>query len=187
MTDKPARTIPWRGLGRHVALDNPYFTVYFDDVLLESGKRLGHWVIDYRRRGVGVVPLLADGRALLGLHYRYCPQRWGWEIVSGGVEPGEDVLTAARRELIEETGHSCPLIEPLAQYHPAPGIGNEQFHLYVARGIVPADHPLDRDEIQDLQAFGWEEIEGLIAAGEINDGFTLTGLLRCRTLDWLAG
>ncbi|MDX2175143.1 MAG: NUDIX hydrolase, partial [Candidatus Sumerlaeia bacterium] len=169
---------PWRRLSRRTHLENRWIKVHCDEVAVPSGALLNHWVVDYQRVGVGVVPVLPDGRVLLGLHYRYTVDRWGWEIAAGGADPGEDLEAAALRELAEETRHRAARLERLGEYHPAPGLGNERFVLYRATGIAEdPDAPLDTDEIHGLRAFDRAEVHAAIAEGEVFDGFTITGLL----------
>jgi putative (di)nucleoside polyphosphate hydrolase len=55
------------------------------------------------RPNVGVVLFNAQGRVWLGKRAR-TPEPWNWQFPQGGVDPGEDLLDAARRELEEETG-----------------------------------------------------------------------------------
>ncbi|MEQ8819673.1 MAG: NUDIX hydrolase [Sumerlaeia bacterium] len=163
-------------LGGEIVLQNPWFRVHRDDVRFPSGRQGVYWKVDYAKRGVGVVPIRDDGRVLLGLHYRYALGKWGWEIVAGTAEPGEALIETARRELAEETAHRARSVEFILDYHPAPGLGNEHFHIFFARGLEPLDVALDTDEIHELRAFSWEEIEGLIREGAMPDGFSVTAL-----------
>lgn len=57
----------------------------------------------HHRPNVGVVLFNAEGRVWLGKRAR-TPEPWNWQFPQGGVDPGEDLLDAARRELEEETG-----------------------------------------------------------------------------------
>ncbi|WP_304218484.1 RNA pyrophosphohydrolase [Phenylobacterium aquaticum] len=55
------------------------------------------------RPNVGVVLFHADGRVWLGRRHN-TPEPYNWQFPQGGVDAGEDLETAARRELAEETG-----------------------------------------------------------------------------------
>ncbi len=179
----PGRPAPLRRLARRTLLENPWMRVHLDELLLDSGTRQDHWVVDYQRIGVGVVPVTAGENLLLGLHYRPTVGRWGWEIAAGGVEPGEDLAGAALRELIEETGHDAERIEPLGQFCPAPGLGNERFVLYLAHPLRPAPGAhLDRDEIHELDEFTWGDFTRALQRGDIFDGMTITAVLWWRAL-----
>ena len=176
MSDQPVT----ERLSRRQLVENPRIHVFEDRVRLPTGRERTHWKVDYQLDGVGVVPVLDDGRVLLGLHWRYCVERWGWEIAAGGVEAGENHLATAHRELEEETGHRAGQMDFLLDYHPAPGLGNEHFFIYAARNLEPTGAPIDQDEIHELRAFDWAGIQTLMAKGELYDGFTLTSLLLVR-------
>ena len=163
-------------LGGRVLVDNPRLRLHEDTVRMPTGRESTHWKVDYKLRGVGVIPVQDDGRVLLGLHYRYCPGVWTWEIVAGGVEPGEDVEQTARRELVEEAGCTARTLEFLVDYHPAPGLGNEHFCVYIARGLERVDGEIDADEIAELKSFTWDEVQDLVARRALLDGLTLTSL-----------
>lgn len=167
-------------IARKTETRNERLALHEDRVRFHSGREAIHWKVDYTREGVGIVPVLSDGRVLLGLHYRYCPERWGWEIAAGGVEPDEDHLAAAVRELEEETGCRAGKIDFILDYFPAPGLGNEHFFIYFASELEQTHEPVDAEEIYELRAFRWEEIEDLISKGAIVDGFTLTALMLAR-------
>ncbi|MCB2154401.1 NUDIX hydrolase [bacterium] len=176
MSDQPVT----QRLERKRIVENPRIHVFEDRVRLPTGTERLHWKVDYQLDGVGVVPVLDDGRVLLGLHWRYCVERWGWEIAAGGVEADEDHAITAHRELEEETGHRAGRMDFLLDFHPAPGLGNEHFFAFVARDLEPTGAAIDEDEIHELRAFTWEEIQGLLADGKLYDGFTLTSLLLAR-------
>ncbi|MBI5154726.1 NUDIX hydrolase [Candidatus Poribacteria bacterium] len=165
--------------------DNRRLALHEDFVRLPTGRETEHWRVEYKCDGVGVLPLLDDGRVLLGLHFRYCVGRWGWEIAAGGVPRAADHEAQARRELEEETGYRCRDLTFLFDYHPAPGLGDEHFFLYAARGLEKTGTELDADEIHELRPFAWHGIEDLLARGRLFDGFTLTALFLARARGWL--
>lgn len=174
------RKTPMRRLSRRVLEDNARLKLVQDDVVMPSGRQAIHWKVDYKLRGVGVVPILPSGQVLLGLHYRYCPEVWGWEIAAGGIEEGETIEGTARRELEEETGFRAGTLDFLLRYHPAPGLGNETFNAFAATGLEPTGEGVDADEIHELRAFAWPEFLAGIEGGEITDGFTITACLMAR-------
>lgn len=177
------RPAPLRRLGRQTHVESKWIHVHCDELLLDTGRRLSHWVVDYQRTGVGIVPVTPAGKLLLGLHYRPTVDRWGWEIAAGGGDADEDLAAAARRELVEETGHDTANLELLGEYCAAPGLGNERFVLYLARDLFPVPGAqLDADEIHELSEFTWDDFMQAVRTGDIFDGMSVTGVLWWRTI-----
>jgi 8-oxo-dGTP pyrophosphatase MutT (NUDIX family) len=141
-----------------------------------------HPVLDQQRPAVGVIPVDQDGRILMIDHYRVITDRRGWELPAGRVDPGESVDEAARRELLEETGHSASSWATLGAYHPANGSSNQVFHVRVARELVHQSDATDRNESLGLRWFTVPEIRQMIQANAIYDGLSLTGLCWAITL-----
>jgi ADP-ribose pyrophosphatase len=144
--------------------------------LLEDGRRLA---IDAVRHpgAAAIVPLTSDRRVLLLRQFRCVINATIWEIPAGTLEPGEEPLAAARRELVEETGHAAANWESLGAITPVPSYSDEVIHLYLAWDLRPAAGRLDPDEILEVQAVDWSEALAMIARGEIRDAKTITGLL----------
>lgn len=175
-----ASLIPTKRLSRQIVTENPRVRVCEDRVQFHTGREAVHWKVEYLRQGVGIIPLLDDGRVILGLHYRYCAGEWGWEIAAGSIEHDEGQADAGRRELEEETGYRAGNLEHVLTYYPAPGLGDETFHVYLATGLTKSSRPYDNEEIYELRAVTWGQIENMIATRKIIDGLTLTALLYAR-------
>ena len=95
---------------------------------------------------VVIVPHLPDGRLVLVRQYRHAVQESLWELVAGGMEPGETPRQSARRELLEETGYHARVIKPLLEFYPSPGILSEKMHLVEAWDLTPSKGQPDADE-----------------------------------------
>ncbi len=97
------------------------------------------------RGSVAVFPVLPNGRVLLVRQYRHAARAFLWELVAGHIEPGENPLTAARRELREETGYSARHFQRMTEFFPSPGFLNEKMILYRATGLR-AGQPRPEDD-----------------------------------------
>lgn len=126
---------------------------------------------------VVVLPELSDGRLLLVRQFRYAARRWLWELVAGGIEPGETPVEAARRELVEETGYRARAFRPLFTFFPSPGFVSEKMHLLQARGLTRAKAQPEADERIRLGRFTESQLRRMLRAKKIEDGKTLVGLL----------
>jgi len=130
---------------------------------------------------VVVLPRLADGRVLLVRQFRYAVGQSLWELVAGGIEPGETPQQAARRELIEESGYRAGAVRPLFTFYPSPGFLTEEMHLIEARRLARTTARPEADELIEVGRFSVQELFRKLRAKEIRDGKTLVGLL------WLLG
>ncbi|OHB68084.1 MAG: NUDIX hydrolase [Planctomycetes bacterium RBG_13_63_9] len=127
---------------------------------------------------VAILPLLEDGRVCLVENYRAAVEETLIELPAGTLEPGEDPVATARRELAEETGYRAGRIQWLATFYTSPGILDEKMRLYLATGLEAGPPALEPGEdIRRLLAT-WEEALDMIRDGRIRDAKTILGLLR---------
>ena len=83
-------------------------------------------------------PSTEDDNVLLVSQYRDAVGKELLEIPAGGVDPGEDVETAVKREMQEETGYLPQKLVNLGGFYLAPGYSTEYLHLYLATDLVPS-------------------------------------------------
>jgi ADP-ribose pyrophosphatase len=128
----------------------------------------------------GSVVILAhsdDDRVVLVRQYRYPARQFLWELIAGGIEPGERPLVAARRELLEETGYRAKKFRLLFDFFPSPGILTEKMFLIEATGLTRSKAQPDADERIEVGHFTRLQIMKMIKSRRIRDGKTLVGLL----------
>ena len=111
--------------------------------------------------------------------YRYPFARVTLEIPAGKLNfLGEDPVTAALRELREETGASCRELIPLGEMLPSPAILRERISLFLARGLSFGETSLDEDEFLSAVRIPLEELYRMVMEGEITDGKTQLACLK---------
>ncbi|MFB3922843.1 MAG: NUDIX hydrolase [Terriglobia bacterium] len=125
---------------------------------------------------VVVLPRLADGRVILVRQYRYAARRSLWELVAGGLEPGETPRQAARREMIEETGYHARQLRLLFDFYPSPGILSERMFLVEATGLTRGQAQPESDERLEVGYFTLAQLRRMLRAKKIKDAKTLAGL-----------
>ena len=153
------------------------FTIVSDRVRLPNGRETTLDVVRHRP-SVILVPMPDPAHVVLVRQYRYCIDRWIWELPAGTLEPHEDVETAARRECREETGRDPGRIERVGACYPTPGYCDELmvfFRLTELRTLTtPAAR--DEDEVLEPRVFTLEAARQLAAAADVADMKTLVGL-----------
>lgn len=110
-----------------------------------------------------------DGKVLIERQFRYPMGRVYVEIPAGKLDPGEDSLQTAKRELLEETGYVAREWAFLTQIHPAIGFADETLDIYLARGLTLHERKLDHGELLEIDwaPIGWLVDE--LRAGRLPD------------------
>lgn len=155
---------------------------------------LEHWLIekpDGKRKTYEVllhpgasacIPVDEDGNVYLVRQDRVAIGRETLEIPAGKLEPGEDPLEAAKRELEEETGLSADTWRHLVSQYPAAAYDQEIVHIYLATGLHSGSAHPDEDEWVSPDVLPLEELYRRTLAGEIQDSKTVTAILMAHAL-----
>lgn len=128
---------------------------------------------------VAVVALTEDGRICLVRQYRTALARVTVEIPAGKLDPGEDPLECASRELLEETGMSAEKIAFLTTIATSDGFCDELIHLYMATGLEFSRSNPDADEFINVDLVPLGELVDAVLDGRIEDAKTVVGALLC--------
>jgi ADP-ribose pyrophosphatase len=159
----------WEVLSRRLAYSaQPFFDVFVEDVRLPGGR-----VIDnYHQIDAGNIALIVgetdDGRILFLREYRHGSRRSGLTLPGGRIEAGEDSLTGARRELLEETGYRAREWRLLADCETSCSYGFNQNRYYLAQGLTWVQPPDggDLEQAEPVLLARGEAVEALLS-GEI--------------------
>ncbi len=136
-------------------------------------------------RHVGSAVMMAmdkKKRILLVRQYRLPAGIEMWELPAGRLDPGEEPLQAARRELIEETGYRAAKWRKLATFYASPGYVAEKMTIFLASKLTKGKaQPMDDEKIE-TRWFTSKEIKRMLKSGKIIDGKTMIGYLTWRSL-----
>ncbi len=97
------------------------------------------------------------------------------ELPAGKLDPGEDALETARRELAEEIGKGARSWRPLTTFYSSAGFSNEQMHLYLATDLYDEPAQAEENERIQIEAVPLDRLDDAIR--ESRDAKTLVGLL----------
>ena len=123
-----------------------------------------------------VVPIKDDGTVVLIRQFRHAAGGFIYEIPAGKLNPGEDPLDCASRELEEEIGYRAENLEFLTSIFTAPGFTDEVIHIYKGTGLVKGQQQLDTDEVLEILEWPLEKAIAEIKNGTIRDAKTMIGL-----------
>ena len=132
--------------------------------------------------GVCVVALDGDGMVAMVRQYRFPIGEHLLELPAGKLEPGEEPLPAAKRELSEETGLEADEWRNLGFIYTSPGFSTERLYLYLATGLHHGAQHLDLNEFLDVEYHSLESLREMVLRGEIADGKTVAGVLKTAAL-----
>jgi 8-oxo-dGTP pyrophosphatase MutT (NUDIX family) len=167
----------WTVHGERTVYDSAWMSTVLVDVEVPGGPRFEHHVVRFpRAASAALVTDPARGVLMLWRH-RFISDRWGWEIPAGAVDDGETPAEAARREALEESGWEPGELRHLVTYAPMNGTCSQWFHVFGATGATHVGEPADPSESERVAWVPLGELRGLLAAGEVHDGLTLTALL----------
>ena len=163
---------------REKIYDGAVLRVVKDMVVLPNG---GEAVREFCMHvgAVAIIPVLDDGRVIMERQYRYPHGRVFFEIPAGKLDfSGEDSLSAAKRELREETGAVAKSYTFLGELDTTPAITDEKIRMYLAEDISFGERELDEDEFINLQFVPLKELYADVMAGKIKDAKTQVAVLK---------
>jgi 8-oxo-dGTP pyrophosphatase MutT (NUDIX family) len=178
MSSEGTRNGPWTRRSRRVAYENPWLTVWHDEVDRPDGSPGIYGVVHFENSAVGVVVLDDEDRVLLVGQHRYTLGAYSWEIPEGGVPPGESPLDGAARELGEETGVEATDWRELVRFHLSNSITDETGVVFAARAVRHGEPHPDPTEDLGTRWLPFDEAMAMIADGRITDALTIMGLQR---------
>ena len=172
-----------RVLSSKTVYQGKVFWVTNDDVVEPGEIRVRRDVV---RHNGSVVILAIDARKnpedpeiLLIRQYRHAAGQFLLELPAGRIEPGEKLIPAAKRELLEETGYRAQKWTRLVDYYASPGFVAESMDILLAEDLVhaPGEGTPDEDEHIEVHPTPLSEAVRLALTGKLHDGKSLIGVL----------
>ncbi|MCX6023806.1 MAG: NUDIX hydrolase [Chloroflexi bacterium] len=138
-----------------------------------SGRALRFYVLE-APDWINIIPITDTGEVVMVRQFRHGSEEFTLEVPGGMIDPGEDPLTAARRELLEETGYDCDSIVPLGNVAPNPAFQNNRCHTFLALGArSTAAQTLGDGEDISIELAPLAEIPQYIADGRISHALVI--------------
>lgn len=178
MDERRITTGPWTRHRRRTAYENPWVTVWHDEVTRPDGGPGIYGVVHFANLAVGVVALDDEDRVILVGQHRYTLDAYSWEIPEGGVPVGETPLEGAKRELREETGLDAGEWREIGRSHLSNSISDEAAVLYLATGLSAGVATPDGTEALEVRWVPFEEALAMTLDGRITDALSILGIWR---------
>lgn len=169
--------------------DGRLLKVFRDRVRLPDGRESVREYI--RHPGAAVILALDEGNEIvLVRQFRYPLGQSFVELPAGKIDPGEDALACAKRELEEETGYRAGRWQYLMALYPCIGYADERLSFFLARDLTRAPATPDHDEFVEVFTLPFAQALDWVKQGLICDAKTVAGLLwldKQRSADWTPG
>lgn len=182
MPKSPSGTVKPRHKSRVISsrtvYRGPVFSVSTDNVEEPGGIRARRDVIHHSG---SVVVLAVDSgrppRILLERQYRYAAGDFLWELPAGRIDPGEQELAAAKRELLEETGYTAKNWKRILKFYASPGFVAETMAVYLATGLRSGPAQPEEDEKISIRFVPLPQAVNMVVRGVIRDAKTISSTL----------
>ncbi|WP_158893718.1 NUDIX hydrolase [Amycolatopsis anabasis] len=167
----------WKTFGERTVYDNRWVRLGLTDVQAPNGERWEYHVVHLARIAIALIVDDQD-RVLMLWRYRFATDQWGYELLGGLVEDGEEPEKTAAREAAEESGYR-PIGEPehLISFQPLPGQVTAPVDVYLWRGAEHIGDPTDTEEVGRLEWVPLTRILELAQRQEILGSGALVPLL----------
>jgi ADP-ribose pyrophosphatase len=172
---------PWKVVQSCEIYRDPWIAVQVDDVIRPDGQPGIHSII-HIKPGICVIAMDADHHVFLAEEFHYAVGRFTLEGVSGGIEPGEDALAAAQRELREELGIVAAKWTDMGEIDPFTANVVSPTRLFLAQDLTFVETIHEGTERIRSVLVPLDQAIQMLSEGTITHGPTCVLLLKMRVL-----
>ena len=145
-----------------------------DKVTVKSGTSYREIV---EHSGGAVIIAITDEKKMVMIRqFRKPADKVMFEVPAGKIDPGEDPMDAAVRELKEETGYTASSVRYLCRFYTSVGFSEEVLYLYIMEGLTPGDTDFDENEAIDMEEWSITDLHDMVVRGEIDDAKTIIAI-----------
>jgi len=175
---KPGRKDAWQLKSKTMVYENPWIEVSHHNVLTPTGTAGIYGVVSFKNHAVGILPIDTQGGTWLVRQSRYPHDCYTWEIPEGGAPKGESLLTAAKRELKEETGLHAEQWQLWLELQTSNSVTDELATIYLAQDLMQGDTALEATEDITIKYLPIKEAVAMVYRSEIVDAMSVAALLK---------
>lgn len=167
----------WQTNSSEIVYESPWIKVYRDEVLNQNGDPLTYSYMAMQNPTVFIVACNHENKVLIHSVFRYPLRKRFWEIPAGYMNPGEEPLAAAKRELREEAALESNEWTSLGRIYQITGTGSVPVEIFLAKNVIKVADSTDKDEDIENRTFkSLPELEDMIKKSELTDSPVLAAL-----------
>lgn len=167
----------WKTFGERLVYNSRWVRLGLADVEAPNGERWEYHVVHLGRIAIALIVNDAD-EVLMLWRYRFPTQQWGYELLGGLVDDGEDSAATAAREAAEESGwQPVGEAERLISFEPLPGQATAPMDVYLWREAKQIGEPTDAEEAGRVEWVPLSRMIELAQRQELLGSGTLVALL----------
>jgi len=169
---------PWTTVKKNVIFQNDFgYIIRNDDVVTPSGKS-GKFLVINHSDFVVIVAMTHDKKIVMVRQWRYAKEQECLELPAGSINEGEEILTAAKRELQEETGYISDNWQEIKSYFSGLNTMKIKGHVFLANDIVQSgESHNDETENITVETYTYPELLNMIDQNIIINGYSILSLL----------
>jgi ADP-ribose pyrophosphatase len=172
----------WQKISSEIKYENTWILVEHHEVLNPAGKPGIYGQVNFKNLAIGIVPLDADLNTWLVGQYRFPLEEYSWEIPEGGCPFDEDMLAAAKRELLEETGITANKWTYLSKIHTSNSVCNEVGHIFLAEELSFQEAEPEETEDLKVKKISLKKAFELVMENKITDSISIAGIMKAAIL-----
>jgi ADP-ribose pyrophosphatase len=167
----------WKTYGERTVYDDRWVRLGLADVEAPNGERWEYHVVHLARIAIALVVNDRD-EALMLWRYRFPTDQWGYELLGGMVDDGEDAAVTAAREAAEESGwQPTGSAQHLVTFQPLPGQVTAPVDVYLWHGAEYIGEPTETEEVGRVEWVPLSRVEELAQRQELLGSGTLVAVL----------
>ena len=169
---------PWKTLSRKTIYSGFLgHKVHVDKVIGCSGRESEYFVVELKDNAT-ILGITSDNKVIMEKTWRYPIGKEIFELPVGGVEKGEELLEAAKREFLEETGYTSEDWTYLGGHFENDGFCTAKSNIFLARNVKAGKaENSDENELLEVELIDFDKLKKMVLNGEIEDGRTKMAVL----------
>lgn len=178
----------WLRLDSRIVVADRWFHVTADRCEIEPGKVIEPFYVVHENEWVHVYAKNSRSEVLTVRQYRYAADAICTELPGGVVDKGENPEAAAKRELLEETGHVAGRWSHVGRLFANPARQTNSVHIFLAEDLHhAADQDLDESEQMTWSFLSEQALDDAVLGGDFSQALHVASLYRVQQFLRLRG